>query len=448
MVSDGLIVVAKRDCPTCTLVEGVLKQLDESGQSLVVYSQDDPRFPASVAEVVDDRELENSYRLQIEIVPTLIRFEHGKEVGRTYGWHRGDWEALSDVAGLGPGLDDAKPGCGSKSVEPGVEEALSVRFGDVTFSSRRVAVGDGVDDIEACFDRGWSDGLPVVPPTEVRVLRMLRGTSRDAKEVLGTVPPALSPCTVEKVAVNAVMAGCKPEYFPVVLAAVEAVLEPDFAMHGVLATTDFCSPIVIVSGAVAKRIGMNCGVNVLGQGNRANATIGRSVQLVIRNLGGGVPGGVDRGTIGQPGKYTYCFAEDESDEAWEPLRADRGFSQDVSTVTMFAGGGVHGVWTEAARTPEQLVEIQGHWLEHIGFPGLPGHAAVIITPEHHRIYAHAGWDRQRIKSALVAASNGMILAEGLLLIRAGGPAGLASAVIAGWGVGERGTIPITKEVGT
>jgi hypothetical protein len=234
----------------------------------------------------------------------------------------------------------------------------------------------------------------------------------------------------------------------VVLAAIEAVLEPDFAMHGVLATTDFASPIVIVSGPVAKRIGMNCGVNVLGQGNRANATIGRSVQLVIRNIGGGIPGGVDRATLGQPGKYSYCFAEDDSDESWEPLRVDRGFSPDVSTVTLFAGGGVHGIWTEAARAPEDIVEVQGRWLQHLGFPDTPGHATVFVTPEHYQIYEHAGWGRQRIKSALVAASDGMILHEGLLLVRAGGPAGLGSAAIAGWGVGERGTIPITKEIGT
>ena len=448
MISDGLIVVAKRDCPTCTMIEGVLKQLDASDQTLVVYSQDDPTFPADIGSVIDDSELENSFRLDIEIVPTLVRLRDGLEIGRTYGWHRPDWESLSGVAELGADLAESKPGCGSRSVEPGVEEALSIRYGDVSFASRRIDVGQAEDDIEACFDRGWSDGLPVVPPSELRVLRMLRGTTREPDEVLGNVPPALAPCTVEKVAINAVMAGCKPEYFPVVLAAVEAVLEPDFAMHGVLATTDFASPIVIVSGSVAKRIGMNCGVNVLGQGNRANATIGRSVQLVIRNVGGGIPGGVDRATLGQPGKYTYCFAEDDSDETWEPLRVDRGFSKDVSTVTMFAGGGVHGIWTEAARTPESIVEVQGRWLRHLGFPGTPGHATVMVTPEHYRIYEDAGWNRQRIKSALVAASDGMILEEGLLLVRAGGAAGLGSAAIAGWGVGERGTIPITKEIGT
>ena len=448
MISDGLIVVAKRDCPTCVLVEDVFRQLGAGDLPLTVYSQDDPTFPADVQSVIDDRELENSFRLGIEIVPTLVRMQDGREIGRTFGWHRGDWETLSGHSDLGPGLPDHKPGCGSRSIEPGVEERLSVRFGDVSFGSRKIDVDVGMDEIEACFDRGWSDGLPVVPPTEVRVLRMLNGTRRKADEVLGPVPPALSPCTVEKAAVNAVMAGCKPEYFPVVLAALEAVLEPAFAMHGVLATTDFASPIVIVSGPIAKRIGMNCGCNALGQGTRANATIGRTVQLVIRNIGGGLPGGVDRATLGQPGKFTYCIAEDVSDEGWDSLSVERGFSKDTSTVTMFAGGGVHGIWVEAARKPEDIVEQTGHWLHHLGFPGTPGHALVLVTPEFYRIYNEHGWGRARIKSALIEASRGMIYEQGLLLVRAGGPAGLQSAAISGWGVGERGSNPVTKEIGT
>ena len=448
MVSDGLVLVAKRECPTCVMVEPVVRQLGAGDLPLTVYSQDDPSFPAGVAEVIDDRALGHSYRLGIETVPTLLRMQGGREVGRAVGWHRPEWESLSGCPELGADLPESRPGCGSCSVEPGMEERLALRYGGVRFGSRTIGIGGGEDAVEACFERGWSDGLPVVPPTELRVLRMLRGTARDPREVLGQVPPALAPCTVEKAAANAVMAGCRPEYFPVVLAAIEAALDPAFAMHGVLATTDFASPIVVVSGAAARRIGMNCGVNVLGQGHRANATIGRALQLVIRNIGGGRPGGVDRSTLGHPGKYTYCFAEDDSDEGWEPLRVDRGFARDVSTVTVFAGGGVHGIWDERARAPEPLVARTGEWLGRIGFPGAPGHALVLIAPEHHRIYREAGWDRARIKEALAEASAGMILIEGLLLVRAGGPAGLLSAAIAGWAVGERGSNPITREIGS
>ena len=448
MLSEGLILVAKRECPTCAMVEPVIRQLAAGAGPFTVYSQDDPDFPAGVAGVVDDRELEHSYRLGIETVPTLLRVREGREVGRAIGWQRREWEDLSARPGLGPGLPESRPGCGSRSVEPGMPEILALRYGDVRFASRRVALGDGEDPVEACFDRGWSDGLPVVPPTRLRVLRMLGGTARSPQELLGAVPPALAPCTVEKAAVNAVMAGCRPEYFPVVLAAIEAALDPAFALHGVLATTDFASPIVVVSGPVARRIGMNSGVNALGQGNRANATIGRALQLVVRNVGGGWPGGVDRSTLGHPGKYTYCFAEDDSEADWEPLHADRGIPRGTSAVTLFAGGGVHGIWDEKARAPEALVARTGEWLARIGFPRAPAHALVLITPEHARIYREAGWDRARIKSALVEASAGKILIEGLLLVRVGGPAGLLSAAIAGWGVGERGSNPITREIGT
>src|SRR5205085_7061790 len=157
-----------------------------------------------------------------------------------------------------------------------------------------------------------------------RVLRMLQGTTRAADEVVAVVPPDLVECTVEKVAVNAVMAGCKPEYLPVVLAAVEAACTNEFNAHGLLATTYFSGPMVVVNGPVTRAIGMNSGVNALGQGNRANATIGRALQLVVRNVGGGRPGEVDRATLGQPGKYTFCFAEDEAGSPWEPLSVERG----------------------------------------------------------------------------------------------------------------------------
>ena len=158
------------------------------------------------------------------------------------------------------------------------------------------------DPHEVCYDRGWSDGLPVIPPTPVRVYRMLQGTTRDPDEVLGEMPPDLNPITVEKVAINAVMAGCRPEYFPVVLAVTEAALKPEFSMHGLLVTLWFSGPVIIVNGPVSKRIGMNWGGNVFGQGNRANATIGRAFLLLIRNVGGGRPREIDRSVFGNLGK--------------------------------------------------------------------------------------------------------------------------------------------------
>src|SRR5690242_8813200 len=150
------------------------------------------------------------------------------------------------------------------------------------------------------------------------------------------------------------MAGCKPEYLPVVLAALEGACTSEFNAHGLLATTYFSGPVLVVNGPVARSIGMNSGVNALGQGNRANATIGRALQLIVRNVGGGIPGAIDRATLGNPGKYTFCFAEDESDPAWEPLAQRRGIAAGRNAVTLFHGEGVHGFIDQKSRTPEEL----------------------------------------------------------------------------------------------
>jgi len=471
---DGLIVVAKRECPTCVLVEPLLAELAIAPGGLTVYAQDDPAYGAGVAGVVHDATLERSYRLGIEIVPTLIRVEDGREVERTYGWDRAEWRRITGRPALGESLPPMRPGCGSLTLEPGVAETLAVRHGGARFVSRTIAIGDAEDPVEACFARGWSDGLPVVPPTRERVLRMLSGTTRAPDEVVGIVPPDLVPCTVEKVAINAVMAGCRPEYLPVVLAAVEAALIDEFGMHGVLCTTMFCGPTVIVNGPVARAIGMNSGGNALGQGNRANASIGRALQLVIRNVGGGRPGEVDRATLGTPGKYTFCFAEAE-DSAWAPLSVERGFAPGVSTVTLFAGEGVQGIVDQKSRTPESLARSFAMSMRAVDHPKLAmaGDALLVVSPEHSRVFIDAGWSKARLLQELVTLlelpADEMLagvggVAEGLpaslagrrvpkfrpggiLIVRAGGTAGLFSAVVAGWAAsGPVGSIPVTKEI--
>jgi len=471
---DGLAAVVKRDCPTCVMAAPVLGELAEH-ERLVVYTQDDPSFPETVPGRVDDTALDVSHQLKIEIVPTLIRFEGGREVGRTYGWDRSEWERLSGIAGLGADLPEARPGCGAKNVEPGVLERLKIRFNETGLKSRRIAIGAEEDEHEAMFARGWSDGLPLVLPTEERVLRMLDGTGRDPQEVLGLVPPDLAPATVEKIAINAVMAGCKPEYLPVVLAAVEAVLEEKFAMHGVLATTMFVGPVVIVNGAVRRRIGMNAKGNALGQGNRANAAIGRALQLVIRNIGGGRPQEVDRATLGNPGKYTYCFAEDEEGSSWEPLSVERGVKPGQSAVTVFAGFGLQGVVDQKSRDPESLSRSFAESLKAIhNVKSAPAcDALLVVCPEHHRTFKDAGWTKARLYEELyqlceipgdelIAGAKG--IAEGgppsqagksvnkfrpggLMIVRAGGDAGMFSGIIGGWSAGgPRGSLPVTKEV--
>lgn len=474
-LSDGLIVVCKRDCPTCVMVEPVLQELAQSDIPLTIYTQDDPTFPSGLSNVVDDTELEQSYHLDIETVPTLIRVEDGHEVERLVGWDRSAWQDFTGVDGLGEGLPLYRPGCGSLNVAPGMAEKLALRFGAATLRARRIELAPLEDEIETAFERGWTDGLPIVPPTELRVLRMLEGTTRAPDELVGIIPPNNVKCTVEKVAINAVMAGCKPEYLPVVLAAVEAACIDEFCMHGVLATTYFSGPIVIVNGPIAKAIGMNSGINVLGQGNRANATIGRALQLVIRNVGGGQPGGVDRAALGYPGKYTFCFAEDEEGSPWKPLSVERGFAPGTSIVTLFAGGGVQGMMDQLSRTPESLARSFAACLRTVCHPKLAivTDAFLVVSPEHARVFKEAGWSKARLKeelhnllllpgSDLVRGANG--IAEGmpekyakatlpkfrpggLNIVHAGGKAGLFSAIIGGWvGSGPRGSQPVSQEI--
>ncbi len=470
----GFVVIVKRDCATCQLIAPVLQQLVATADCLV-YSQDDPAFPPDLPAVRDDRELEVSYRLDIEIVPTIIRAEAGVESQRLVGWNRKDWRALSNNSALGAGLAACSPGCGSKTVDPGMPEKLAYKFGDTKLQARRIEVAPLQDEHELAFERGWSDGLPVVPPTEDRVLRMLAGTTRAPDEIVGVVPPDFAACSVEKVAINAVMAGCKPAYLPVVLAAVAAACRDEFCMHGVLATTYFAAPIVIVNGPIAREIGMNSAHNVLGQGNRANATIGRALQLVIRNVGGGKPGGVDRATLGQPGKIGFCFAEREQDSYWESLSVERGFSPDQSTVTLFAGGGVHALGDQKSREPESLTRslatlLRG--LHHAKLYGGPD-ALLVISPEHMRVFREARWSKALFRKALaqeLVIDAGRILAGeagiaegmpkraaggrvakfregGLQIVHAGGGAGMWSAAILGWAAsGARGSVPVTVPV--
>jgi len=357
-----------------------------------------------------------------------------------------------------------------------VAERLEAKHKGGTLLSRKIEYAEADDPVELCYGRGWTDGLPVTPPTDGRVLAMLKGTTRRSDEVIGKMPPFLADCTVEKVAINAVMAGCRPEYMPVLLAALEAALEPVFTLHGVLATTYFSSPIIIVNGPIAKKIGMNSGINALGQGNRANATIGRALNLIVLNVGGGRPGEADRSTLGAPSKYTLCFAEDESDPEWEPLSAARGLPRGVSAVTLFQGHGPEAFVDQKSRTPEGLTRSFASSLVKIGHPRLvqSARALLVLSPEHYAIYREAGWDRKRIERALYEATirpGSEILAgadgvgegvpasraneqvpkfheDGLMVVRAGGKAGLFSAILPGWLAGRnRAELQlVTKEV--
>ncbi len=473
VLPDGIVVVVKEECATCHSIESVLGQLAH-GTRLTVYTQDDPSFPEAPP-AIHDADLAVSWHHQIETVPTVIRVVGGVEMERTVGWHRDEWERVTGVADLGPNLPAMRPGCGSMSVDPDLIDELNVRFGATILASRRIDVADAEDEMEMMFTRGWADGLPVVPPTETRVMRMLAGTSMAPSEIVATVPPDLVEVTVEKVAIAAVMAGCLPEYLPWVLTAVEAACTNEFNMHGLLATTMPVGPVMVCSGPGTRAIGMNSGGNALGQGNRANATIGRALQLVVRNVGGGRPGEVDRATHGSPGKIGFCFAENDVESPFGTLAAEHGLEPGVDAITLFAGEGTRCVVDQLSREPDSLARSMAASLQAMHHPKLVlGFDAILVVgPEHARVFAEAGWGRDDIVagisahlnrpgSELVRGAGGMaeglpeafadapslpkFRAGGLMLAFAGSGAGLFSEIIGGWANGDVGSKPVTRAV--
>lgn len=470
---DGLVIVVKEECATCKMIEPVLPEIAKHS-ALTVYTQDNPQFPATLT-AQHDSDLSVSWFYNIETVPTVLRIENGKEIARTVGWSQDQWRDITGIASLGDDLPAMRPGCGSMSVDPDLQDELRVRFNGDVLTSRHISLAAAEDEFEALFARGWTDGLPVIPPTPERVLRMLSGTQRDPNEVIAIAPPDLVELTVEKIAVNAVMAGCLPEYLPWVIAALEAVCTDEFNMHGVLATTMPVGPVIVCHGPGTRRIGMNSGINTFGQGNRANSTIGRAAQLTIRNIGGGRPGEVDRATHGNPGKLSFCFAEDEMNSPFGTLGQERGLSATQDGVTVFAGEGPRVMVDQLARTPDQLLNSLAACMRTAIHPKLviAFDAILTISPDHGRIFSEAGWTREQILaelharlqlhgSEIIRGALGMAegvsesLADatlpkfrpnGILLTYAGGGAGLFSSVIAGWVNGQTGSDPVTRVVG-
>lgn len=474
LLPPGLVAFVKRDCETCKLVDPLLGQLASGDEPLTVYTQDDLAFPASVA-ALDDLDLSMSWHHDIETVPTLIRVgPDGNEEERIIGWSRDQWQAFTGDIELGITLPEFRPGCGSLSVDPSRSDELHARMGGSGLATRRVDFASLEDEFEAMYDRGWSDGLPLVPPTEARVLRMLEGTTRTATDIVANVAPDLIDITVEKVAVNAVMAGCKPEYLPVVIAAVEAICNDEFNIHGITATTMSVGPVFVVNGPITKQIGMNSGINVFGQGNRANLTIGRAVNLIVRNVGGGRPGEIDRSAQGSPIKVGFAFPEDEDGTPWISLAEERGMAPGTNSVTALCLEGPRLIVDQLSRTAESLTNLIAECLLTTHSPRMVAgiDALLVLSPEHMARYVDAGWDRARFRSELeerlMVNSDDIIRGAGgieeglpagfagtqlpkfrpggLHIAHAGGPAGLFSSIFAGWVSGPAGSVPVTKEI--
>jgi hypothetical protein len=322
----------------------------------------------------------------VHAVPTTIALERDGTVSASVvGWSA---DALNELLPVRV-PDDAprwKPGCEARPA----------------YDAYRPARGqDDFDELEDMFERGWTDGLPVVPPTADRVAAMLGAFDPDRS--LGAVPPGLGEATLERVAACAVLAGCKPAYFPVVVAAVEAMLEPAFNLHGQAVTTSPPGQIVIVNGPVRDALELSSGMGALGPGRRANLTIGRAVRLVVQLTGRGEPGALDRATLGQPGKLSFCFAENEEASPWEPLSVERGFPAGASTVTLVAGDAPLSVSDHRSKTPRELAATIG-WAAAVTWSPfwwpLDATSLFVLGQEHVRLFAEAGWSKANVRDAI------------------------------------------------
>ncbi len=503
---DALLCFVHDGCPTCDLTLPLLERIYRhfgGALDVVAIGQEAAGNAALVARhrltvpMLDDSALKLSFGCDVEIVPTVILAEAGGAVMRRFeGFDRRDWRDL--VAQLGirtaaraPEIDwneypETRPGCGSRSVEPEIAERLRAEASGRRMGARRITLGEAQDPFEFMFEQGLTDGLPVIPPTPERVARMLAGTRRDPLEVVAVVPPNLAPATVEKVAANAVMAGCRPEYLPVVIAALEAACTDTFNAHGIMATTAGATPIIVVNGPIRRRLGMNMGIQALGSGFRPNATIGRALKLALRNIGGARPGDIERSTLGAAGKYTMCIAEWEERSPWDPLHVERGFGRDESVVTLFGlESGSHQMSDHTARTARALGGSLGKFLAASTHPKSYrlGEVLLVISPEHADTFARDKWTKAQIRERILEVSarrarellpeadigEGMSPAmlglgaspsaaeldalvmkfrkpENIAMMVAGGEAGKFTAVFGGWFGGPAGSMSVSRRI--
>ncbi len=333
------------------------------------------------------------------------------------------------IGGIAPGAAAAKAEPVATSVLRALTSAPSApSVAGAATGGMRGAPSD-LDEFQGwLMEQGWGDGLPAIPPTAERVKRMLAGTRRGPEEIVAVLVPRLGRATIEAVAANAVMAGALPEYMPVILAAVEALADPSFNLQAVQTTTHPCSPLLIVNGPIARRLGINAAGNALGQGARANAVIGRAVRLTLQNIGGARPGKEDRATHGHPGKYSYCVAENEAASPWEPLSVERGFSPADSTVTVCASEAPHNINDHGTATPEGLVATVVGTAATTGSNNiyLGGEPLIALGPEHAATVASTGWKKDDFRRAVwdaVGVPRGRFTSENLARFEAIYPEG-------------------------
>jgi len=277
------------------------------------------------------------------------------------------------------------------------------------YASEKVTVADSVEAVNDLYiEKGWSDGLPIIPPTEPALEKMLACTKRDPSEVLAKVPPAWGVATIEKLAINAVMAGCLPEYMPVIIAAIEAMCDEKFRLGEIQPTTHPVAPLIIVNGPMAKKLNINSKAGAFGPCWRANATIGRAIRLILMNIGGAYPGKLDLATQGQPCKYTYCIAENEEDSPWEPLQVERGFPAATSTVTVVACENPHNINEHVGINGAEILTSICNAVMNTGTNNVlfqDGTPIIALCPEHAAAIAAVGFCKQHARDYIYENSK-------------------------------------------
>ncbi|HEX7289283.1 MAG TPA: TlpA disulfide reductase family protein [Candidatus Angelobacter sp.] len=424
-----LLVFFETDCPTCQLALPYLNALgsDPVGLQVIALSQDDPAATHQFVEQMGIRyrvELDQGLKLSRaydpQSVPTMYLLDERGQVERSLvGFDKAGLNELARTLGrpeIAPAHDGApawKPGCGSRHLEPeatehanaseasAVAEAATPLLRRVGQAAGRITLADDEDAVEYSF-RQFGDALPVVPPTEERVAAMLRACDLAPETVVARVPPVYAEATVEKIAANAVMAGCKPELMRVLIPLVRAVCDERFNAHGVQATTHFAAPLIMINGPVRQELSFWSRQNVFSNVARANSTLGRALQLILLNLGGARPDGIDMSALGNSGKFSFCIAENEEESPWEPFHVTRGFDRSQSALSLFAAEPPRGVSEHTAQRGDVLLRAFCQTLATIwSYRALMRfEAVVVLCPEHVKTLHRSGFSKQQVRQFL------------------------------------------------
>lgn len=508
-----LLAFLATDCPTCQLtfpyLDKLEKQISAKGGHVIAISQDGPKATRRFAEQVGgelpialDAKLDVTRDYDPVAVPTLVLVDADFKVTRTdIGFSKKALNeigrAMAEAVGVEAtviaeeqdGAPPQKPGCGSRHHE--VEEGAGAPEPEETAGAyvkrgaraSRIELSDDVDPYDYCMEHGFADPLPVVPPTVERVEKFLAATDLPPDEVIALVPPNYGKATVEKIAANAVMAGCEPKMMKFLIPMVRALCDENFNVHGITATTHFATPLMIVNGPICDELGFHSKKNVFSNISRTNSTAGRALQLILTNVGGGGAAGIDMSALGNPGKFSYCIAENTDESPWQPFHVDRGFKPEQSTVTMFAAEPPIAVSEHNTKHGEVILGAISAVMKNLWTRRgcIFMEAVVVLGPEHVKTLTDDGWDKEKIRTWLfentgipiaeyesetAKGSEGTAFApmypkteidgvpcyqkfrgtDAIHILVSGGTAGKFSCVIGSWLSGPRGSIMATYPI--